>query len=82
MTIRGIRIFRRWIKNCFAAQVLILMYHRKTDVANDPYLLAVTPQHFGEQRELLRKHYRPLRLDELLAALKSGRKLSALVGIP
>jgi peptidoglycan/xylan/chitin deacetylase (PgdA/CDA1 family) len=72
VTIRGMRKFKRWLKHGFAAQALILMYHRVTDLASDPYLLAVTPQHFGEQMELLRKHYRPLRLRELVVALRSG----------
>jgi peptidoglycan/xylan/chitin deacetylase (PgdA/CDA1 family) len=48
------------------------MYHRVTDLPNDPYLLAVKPKHFAEQMNVLRRHYRPLRLQELVAALRDG----------
>jgi peptidoglycan/xylan/chitin deacetylase (PgdA/CDA1 family) len=50
------------------------MYHRVTDLANDPHLLAVTPKHFAEQMEILRRYYIPIPLQSLVQALHD-RKL-------
>src|SRR5438094_5584201 len=75
ITARGIRGLRRatqWLKHRFALPARILLYHRITDLRNDPYLLAVNPKHFAEQMEVLRRHYCPLRLQELVAALRDG----------
>jgi hypothetical protein len=43
----------RWLKYRFASRALILVYQRVTELPNDPYLLAVTPEHFAEQMEVL-----------------------------
>ncbi len=53
-------------------KTLILMYHRVADVEADPWGLCVTPQHFREQLEVLRKSYRVIRLKELTDELASG----------
>jgi peptidoglycan/xylan/chitin deacetylase (PgdA/CDA1 family) len=49
------------------------MYHRVTELSNDPHLLAVTPKHFAEHMELIRKHHMPIRLQQLLEALRNGK---------
>jgi peptidoglycan/xylan/chitin deacetylase (PgdA/CDA1 family) len=48
------------------------MYHRVTELPNDPHILAVTPAHFAEQMEVVRKHYIPIQLQELVEALRDG----------
>jgi peptidoglycan/xylan/chitin deacetylase (PgdA/CDA1 family) len=40
---------------------------------SDPFLLTVTPEHFAEHLDVLRKHYRPMRLDRLVEAWRAGR---------
>jgi len=50
-----------------------LMYHRVTELPNDPYLLAVTPKHFAEQLEVIRKYGVPMRLRQMVEALQDGK---------
>jgi peptidoglycan/xylan/chitin deacetylase (PgdA/CDA1 family) len=63
----------RYLKYRFASRALILMYHRVTELANDPYLLAVSPKHFAEQMEVIRGRYMPIRLQELVETLQDGK---------
>jgi len=76
MRIRGIgRVQQatRWIRNNFTSRALILLYHRVIELPfGDPYLLCVTPQHFAEHLEILRIYWRPLRLRQLVRALRVG----------
>ena len=64
---------RHWLKSRMGAPAAILMYHRVTELANDPHLLAVTPVHFGQHLEAIRAIGAPLRLEELVRALEQGR---------
>jgi peptidoglycan/xylan/chitin deacetylase (PgdA/CDA1 family) len=64
---------RHWLKCRMGAPAAILMYHRVTELANDPHLLAVTPGHFGEQLDAIRTIGVPLRVAELVRALEQGR---------
>jgi peptidoglycan/xylan/chitin deacetylase (PgdA/CDA1 family) len=59
--------------NRFAPGALILAYHRVAEPPADPQLLCVTPEHFAQQLDVLRGWGRPLRLQELRAALAAGR---------
>jgi peptidoglycan/xylan/chitin deacetylase (PgdA/CDA1 family) len=54
---------------------LILLYHRVAEVQSDPWLLSVTPCHFAEHLEVLRKVGRPMRLDHLVKNLREGKSL-------
>jgi len=49
------------------------MYHRVADLARDPWGLAVSPAHFSEHLEILRRHARPMHLVDLLRAHERGR---------
>lgn len=68
-----VRRARHWIKRQFASRALVLMYHRVTELSNDPYLLAVTPDHFAEQLEVIRRYYHPIRLEDLAQAVRERR---------
>lgn len=60
---------------------LILLYHRVTALETDPQLLAVTPENFAAQLEMLKKMARPLRLGEMVEAAQRGEDLAGTVAI-
>jgi len=55
-----------------ARHPLILMYHRVTDAAVDPWGLAVSPGHFEAHLALLRRRMRPLGMVEFVQKLEHG----------
>lgn len=55
------------------APCLILLYHRVYEAPSDPQLLCVTPQHFAEHLEHLRRQYQVISLADLSKALREGR---------
>jgi peptidoglycan/xylan/chitin deacetylase (PgdA/CDA1 family) len=62
----------RYLQHRFAPRALIVLYHRVVDLPSDPQLLGVTPRHFAEQLEVVRKHAHPLRLQDLVKVLRAG----------
>ncbi len=66
----------RQIQQRFARKALILLYHRVTKLDSDPWALCVTPEHFAEHLEVLRRGYRPMQLRELGQSLR-GDKLKS-----
>ena len=75
MSVPGVRRLRRAggkIKKYFSPRALILLYHRIGEAGSDPWQLAVTPQHFAEHLQVLRRFGRPLPLGKLSAALRHG----------
>lgn len=50
----------------------ILLYHRVTAQTSDPYLLCISPQHFAEHLEVLRKGYQVIPLKRLVRGLLEG----------
>jgi peptidoglycan/xylan/chitin deacetylase (PgdA/CDA1 family) len=48
---------------------VILLYHRVAEIRTDPQLLCVEPGRFSEHLEVLRKHYHPMSLRQLLKAI-------------
>jgi peptidoglycan/xylan/chitin deacetylase (PgdA/CDA1 family) len=53
---------------------LILLYHRVADPASDPWALSVSPDHFAEQLDVLRRHAHTVRLTDLIGG---GRRAVA-----
>ena len=75
MIIHSIGKLRRAVRrprNQSEGKALILLYHRVTDLNSDPWSLAVSPEHFAEQLEVIRQYARPLRLEELVQHLLNG----------
>ncbi len=75
MRIPGVKTaqtFSRWVRARILGGALILGYHRVVDLAHDEYDVCVTPEHFAEQMEAVRKYAHPLRLTELVQLLREG----------
>src|SRR5829696_8506777 len=75
MRIRGIgrlRQIARWPKNRIERKVLVLIYHRISDLPSDPRSLSVTPHYFAKHLEILRQYARPMRLQQMSQALIDG----------
>jgi len=51
----------------------VLMYHRISEPDHDPWSLAVSPRHFSEHLEVLRRERRVMTLTEATHALGDGR---------
>lgn len=62
-----------------AARVRVVAYHRVDELAAepdlDPGLVSATPDDFRAQVELVARHYRPISLDDLVAAHRGERAL-------
>lgn len=75
MRIRGAWRLRRLaerIANHLSRRAVVLLYHRVADAANDPWQLSVTPRHFAEHLEVLRRHGYVMPLQKLVKSLEGG----------
>jgi len=65
----------RYFLNWASKPALVLLYHRVTNLKNDPQLLAVTPDNFYDHVSLLRKKFSLLEIEEFSELLISGKKM-------
>lgn len=73
MRLRGINRARRLaytVRRRFVRGAVILMYHRVVDLVPDPLQLTVTPQHFEQHLDIIRRTCQPMRLLDLIEALE------------
>jgi len=68
----GARRALRKIRNRVRPGILILVYHRITQLERDPYRLCVTPRHFAEHLEVLQKQHLVISLKDVVNARRSG----------
>ena len=76
MRIPGLKTLNRYawlVRSRLVKHGLILGYHRVNDLSWDPFRLAVSPEHFSQQLQILAKHTNVLSLDELTAACTRGQ---------
>jgi peptidoglycan/xylan/chitin deacetylase (PgdA/CDA1 family) len=62
----------KYFKNYLTPGGLILMYHRVTEIETDPWRLSVTPKHFAQHLEVLRKFGHVISLSKLHKTLLEG----------
>lgn len=75
MRIPGVKTARalsRWIKARVLGGAIILGYHRIADDPRDAYETCVTPEHFAQHLEIIRKFACPISLPQLAQHLRSG----------
>jgi peptidoglycan/xylan/chitin deacetylase (PgdA/CDA1 family) len=62
-----------------APGLLVVLYHRVVPLSEvgalDPELVDATPEDFDQQMAYLRRHYRPVSVEDVLEARRSGREL-------
>jgi peptidoglycan/xylan/chitin deacetylase (PgdA/CDA1 family) len=68
---QSVQAIQRMLKR-FSSTGAILMYHRVAEEHIDPWGLCVSPTHFAQQLEVLRKHCHPLSLKEMVQRYRTG----------
>lgn len=67
-----LRRVAHWLPKRFTSRGLILMYHRIAEKDVDPFELCVTPKHFVEHLEILRKYANPISLGHFARVRMDG----------
>jgi peptidoglycan/xylan/chitin deacetylase (PgdA/CDA1 family) len=67
---RAFRAIRNRFFNLFDYPIIILIYHRVTELSSDPEMIAVSPENFRQQMEFLKQNFLILRFEETWPKLK------------
>lgn len=73
--LKSLKLSARWLRSRFIGGALILGYHSIAEPESDAYSLYVTPQHFGQQLEVLSEMGLVISLRKLVGRLQEGRLL-------
>lgn len=66
----------RHLKHRFARGALILIYHRISESRLDPWSISVSPQHFEEHLDVLRRSFHPKSLQDVTRSIRGDRRLA------
>ena len=69
----GLKTKYNEIKKKFKKRALVLMYHRVCEPGIDPWELAVSPDNFEQQLQVLQKKYAVCSIPEIIENLKKGK---------
>jgi len=61
---RQVRAIKNHLFNLINSPIIILVYHRVTDLVSDPEMLAVSPENFRRHMEFLKGQFRIVRFEE------------------
>jgi peptidoglycan/xylan/chitin deacetylase (PgdA/CDA1 family) len=78
MRIPGLKFAKKtaeWLRNRIYPGAIIFGYHRIARVENDSFCNCVSPNHFAQQMEVLRRYANPVSLENLNARLDFGDPL-------
>jgi peptidoglycan/xylan/chitin deacetylase (PgdA/CDA1 family) len=70
--VKTAKTFSRWLQARVLGGAIILGYHRVANVSLDEYDVCITPQHFEEHMDVVRKFTHPISLSKLVQHLKVG----------
>ncbi len=62
----------RWVRRRSGPGAVVLLYHRVAELRSDPWGLAVTPHHFAEHLDVVRRQGQPIPLPHLIEAVRRG----------
>lgn len=60
---------REKIRHAFNPKAILLQYHRIAELPLDPHQISVTPDHFWEHLDILRRYAHPIPLHELVQSI-------------
>lgn len=69
---RGGRAAKRYVFNLVDTPLIILLYHRVTELSFDPEMLAVSPANFRRHMQFLKQHFQLRRFEEDWAGLQEA----------
>ena len=69
------------IRNFLSPRAIIFMYHQVCQRRSDPWQLAVSPENFEQQLELLKRSYKVIPLEELVHVLKRKKLQNKMAAI-
>jgi peptidoglycan/xylan/chitin deacetylase (PgdA/CDA1 family) len=67
-----VRLWLRRLKRRFEHKAIVLMYHRVARLETDPWQLAVDPENFEQQLQVLQKKFHVVPVNELIGQLQQG----------
>jgi peptidoglycan/xylan/chitin deacetylase (PgdA/CDA1 family) len=69
------------IRNFISPKAMILVYHQVCERKSDPWQLAVSPDNFDQQLEVISKDYNVVPLDEMVSAIKQKKLHNRMLSI-